>query len=837
MTSSISTGTKLGRYEIRAKIGEGGMGEVYLADDTKLGRQLALKILARDLTENPEHLQRFEREARAASALNHPNIVTVYEIGEADGAHFIATEYIGGQRLSDRMKLSHLKCPEVLDAGIQIASALAAAHEAGIIHRDIKPDNIVVRKDGLIKVLDFGIAKLTKAQEPSVDTESITKALLRTTPGVVMGTTKYMSPEQARGYEVDERTDIWSLGVVLYRMVSGSAPFDGDTMSDVIASILRTEPPTLTDEIPRELQQIIDKALQKRRRDRYQRVSDMLHDLKECKQHHEFLSKLATSVPPEPTAHTSPPTSLQSTSTETSFITQAPDTMTSEYIAREVKRHNRPLFVVLAVLIGMITVGGLIALGAFAYTRYFTAGERASIDSLAVLPFANVSGDAEMEYLSDGLTESLINNLSQLPGLKVIARSSSFRYKGKDTNAGEVARALGVNSVLTGRVLRHGDNLQIHVELVDARDNTQMWGAQYNRSGRDLMAVQQEIAQEISRNLRLKLSRAQQDRVGQAHTASAEAYELYLKGRFYWNKRTAEALLKSVEYFNQAIEKDPNYALAYAGLAEAHIVLPFYSGVSTHDSYPKAKTAARRALELDPSLAEARTALAAALMDYDWNLAESNKEFERAIQLNPNYPNSHHWYARENLTIMGQHDRAIAEMHRAQELDPLSLIINANLGKAYFNARRYDEAIRQLLKTIEIDSNFFVAHHYLGSAYAMKGANTEALASYQKARQLNENDAHVVALLGRHYAVTGDRAKATEAITQLKSMSTQRYVADYNFALIYAALGEKNKAFESLEKSFQSHTIDMLTLHYDPLIDNLRSEPRFGDLVRRVGLR
>jgi tetratricopeptide (TPR) repeat protein len=372
---------------------------------------------------------------------------------------------------------------------------------------------------------------------------------------------------------------------------------------------------------------------------------------------------------------------------------------------------------------------------------------------------------------------------------------------------------------------------------MDARDNTHMWGEQYNRSGRDLMAVQQDIAQEISRSLRLKLSSAEQSRVGNLHTANGDAYELYLKGRFYWNKRTGESLLQSVNYFNQAIQKDPNYALAYVGLADAYNVIPFYSVGTPQECYPKAKEAARRALELDDTLAEAHTAMASVLIDYDWNLWESNKEFERAIELNPNYPSAHHWYARENLTIMGNFDRALSEMRRAQELDPLSLIINANLGKAYFNARRYDEAVQQLRKTLEIDQTFFVAHHYLGSAYAMKGDYADALAEYQKAHQLNENDPHVVALMGRLYAVTGKRAEALATIAQLKSMAAQHYVPDYSVALVYAALGDKDQAFALLDKSYRDHSVDMLTLYYDPLMDNLRSDPRLAELERRVGLK
>jgi TolB-like protein/Flp pilus assembly protein TadD len=542
-----------------------------------------------------------------------------------------------------------------------------------------------------------------------------------------------------------------------------------------------------------------------------------------------FSSRLEASIPREQRLQSS-----RSGEVEAGRVTDVTDvnlTSRDQYIVNKIKRHKLGVATALVVLIGLVTIGAL------TYRRYLAAADQTGIDSLAVLPFVNDTGDSEMDYVSDGLSESLINNLSQLAGLKVIARSSAFRYKGKNANAEEVAHALGVKSILTGRVLRNGENLQINVELMDARDKTQVWGGQYNRSGRDLMAVQQEIARDISRNLRLKLSSLQQSRVGNLHTSNSEAYELYLKGRFYWNKRTGESLKKSLEYFNQAIEKDPSYALAYVGLADAYIVIPYFSVGTAQECYPKAKAAATRALEIDETLAEAHTAMAAVLMNYDWNLQESNREFERAIELNPNYATAHHWYARENLVIMGQFDRSLAEMRRAQELDPLSLIINANFGKAYFNARRYDEAILRLRKTVEIDQSFFVAHHYLGSAYAMKGDYAAALSEYQKAHQLNENDPHVVALTGRLYAVTGKRAEALSTITQLRSMATRRYVPDYSIALVYAALGEKDQAFGLLEKSYRDHTVDMITLYYDPLIDNLRSDPRFADLQRRIGLK
>jgi serine/threonine-protein kinase len=825
MHSDLSRGARVGHYRIVSKIGAGGMGEVYLAEDLKLGRQVALKVLVSELTVDPVRLQRFQREARAASALNQPNILTVFEIGEADGLHFIATEFIPGETLRDRLMQGPLELSEVLHLGIQIAQALAVAHEAGIIHRDIKPENIIVRQDQLVKVLDFGLAKLVSEETSATHQEAVTRALLKTTPGAVMGTTPYMSPEQARGRTVDERTDIWSLGVVLYQLVTGSLPFAGDTRSDVIASVLKTEPPPLahqTEQVPVDLERIISKALRKNREDRYQHIKDLLIDLKDCKQELEFRAKLERSLPAE----------LRSQQSSWSGMSTARDAVAEPTANPEarVKFPSRSAVIALVVLLAVVVI--LVIGGA----RYFAARDQTAIDSIAVLPFANNTGDPELEYLSDGLSESLINNLSQLPRLKVIARSSAFRYKGQALDAEAVAHALGVKSILTGRVGRHGDNLEISVELMDARDKTQVWGAQYIRTGPDLMLVQQEITREISRNLRLKLSRAEQSKASRPSTTNAAAYEFYLKGRFFWNKRTGAALKQSVAYFNQAIEQDPGYALAYVGLADAYIVIPFFSVETAQESYPKAKAAARRALEIDDQLAEAHTAMAAILLDYDWNLPESNAEFERALELNPNYANAHHWYAIENLAIMGDFERALAEMRRAQELDPLSLIINANLGKTYFNARRYDEAILQLRKTIEIDQAFFVAHHYLGSAYAMKGNFPAALAEYEQARKLND-DPHVLALLGRLYAVSRQRAQALKIIAQLKEIGRQRYVADYSLALIYAALDEKDQAFALLEKSFQEHTVDMLTLYYDPLIDNLRSDPRFAELEQRVRLR
>ena len=836
---TLSAGAKLGRYEIRSQIGAGGMGEVYLAQDTKLDRKVALKTLPADVASHRDRMERFVREAKAAAALNHPNIAHIYEIGEADGVNFIAMEFIDGHTLRELIHGRQTDLAKLLRYLQHAAEGLAKAHAAGIVHRDLKPDNIMITRDGHAKILDFGLAKLIEPQQTSqTSSEGISElatAILQqhSTPGMVIGTVGYMSPEQAQGKinEIDHRSDIFSFGCILFEAATGRKAFEGKDAIDSLNKIIR-EPvlpiSTFNSELPTDLQRIVRRCLAKDPEDRYQTIKDVAIELRDLRHELTGSTGLDTTVP-APEKFGVPPSdgqlsSARSLPPEGGTPSSYPPS-SAEYIVRGIKEHKLAAFI--AVLVVAI---GALGLGIFLHAR----NTEVAIESIAVLPFQNKSAEADTEYLSDGLAESLIYRLSQLRNLKVSPTSSVFQFKGKEIDPVKVGQQLGVNAVLSGRIVQRGDNLTISAELVDVRYNKLLWGEQYERKMSELLQTQREIAREIVDKLKLKVS-GEEKGLAKHYTESNEAYQLYLKGRFYWNKRNADALKKSVEYFNQAIEKDPNFALAYAGLADAYCVFPTYSAAAPRESYPKAKAAAKKAMEIDETLAEAHASLAWVLFLFDWNFAESDREFQRAIQLNPNYPTAHHWYGDANLRVTGRFDEAIAQEKRAQELDPLSLIINADLGTAYIYARRYDEAIEQLRKTIEMDPSFYYARWRLGTAYELKGSLHEAMIEYQNARALND-DPTVLALIGRAYAVSGKRDEASRTLDQLKEIARQRYVPAYAFAMLYAGLGEKDQAFQWLERGYQDRAFDMPYLKVDPLIDNLRSDPRFADLMRRVGL-
>jgi serine/threonine protein kinase/Flp pilus assembly protein TadD len=833
--AELKPGQVIGSYEIISFISRGGMGEVYLAQDKRLGRRVALKLLPATVTKDVNRLRRFEQEARAASALNHPNILTIHEIHEADSTLMIATEYVEGETLRQRLRYDTLDLQTALHIAIQIADALAAAHQASIIHRDIKPENIMIRPDGYVKVLDFGLAKLTEHASPMSAAEATTKRV-KTGSGMIIGTVGYMSPEQARGQTVDARSDIFNLGAVIYEMVAGQKPFDGETPSDVLAAILKSEPPVLshfTPEAPPELVRIVTKALRKDREQRYQVIKDMLLDLKSLKEEMEFQAKLDRSIAPsESNEGVAPGSQPQRLITETDA--EEVSTKTREIAGKPTLPQNQKarrtwlLITLLSLLIA--------AVGFFAY-RSFIQNDSEQIESIAVLPFVNESGNAEVEYLSDGMTESLINSLSQLPHLSVKARSTVFHYKGKEAEPQRIATELSVQAILSGRVVQRGNDLTLYLSLVDGRNGNQIWGEQYNRKLTDLLALQTEIAHDVSKKLRLRLTSTEQQRLARQGTENAEAYRAYLRGIFYWNKGLAPGFEKSREYFQRAIDLDPTYARAYAGLAD-------YYGFATigllppNEAWPKAEAAANKALALDDTLAETYNALAAVKLYYhrDWPSAE--RYFRRGIELDPNSAEIRAHYA---LCLMsfGRNEEALAEAQRSVELDPLSPRFNYFWGRILFFMRQYDRAIDQFRKTLELDPNYVTAHEDLGDAYAQKGMQREAVAEWGKALTLR-GAGEQASILERTYAASGFeatvRALAQEQLAKLNErMRRGEYVPAHEYVTAYTRLGDKEQAFAWLDKAVQETYGFAGVVKVNPIYDKLRSDPRFQESLRKVG--
>lgn len=837
---TLPQGTSLGHYEIHSLLGRGGMGEVYLAHDSRLRRNVAVKILPVGVTENRTRLTRFEREAFAASALNHPNILTIHEIGEHEGMHFIASEYVEGESLRQRMSHSDIELREALDIASQTAAALAAAHHAGIVHRDIKPENIMVRKDGFIKVLDFGLAKLAneKPEPEETDPEAHTRTkVINTEPGMVMGTASYMSPEQARGLEVDERTDLWSLGAVLYEMVSGKLPFEGPTTTDVLSTILHREPPSLLlhhPDYPAELERIVEKSLTKDKEERYQSAKEQALDLKRLKQRLELDAELERSITPEaelrrrnPAASSLTSFSSAATATASGASTSAASavhTMSSaEYVVGELKRHK-----IAAVALGVLIVAGV----AMVYYGYTKSNHSEAISSVAILPFANVGGDQNMEYLSDGLSESLINSLSQVDHLKVISRGSVFKYKGKEVDPAEVARALDVQAIVTGRVVKVGDQLQISAELVNAQNKAQLWGERYQRNASDLHAVQADISQQIAAKLRLRLSSTEQQLLLKGAAANPQAYDMLLRARFFTANGSIDAFKKSLDYTNQAIALDPNYAAAYAQLANCYRALAGNSVIDPKEANPKAEAAIKKALQLDDSLAEAHVELAWLKMN-EWDWATAEREYRRAIELNSNLSLAYTGYS-QYLTTMGRHEESIAAVKRARELDPLRLGIIATLGYRYFQARQYDRATEQINSALELDRNSALPHVLLGYTYSAQGEFDKAVEEFKIATQIDGKNTSDSCYFGYALAKAGRRGEAEAILKELKT--TKEYVSPAELAVLYTGLDDKESALASLEKAYADHDLQMQYVKIDPHYDSLRSERRFQELIRKVGL-
>ncbi|MDT5158023.1 MAG: eukaryotic-like serine/threonine-protein kinase [Acidobacteriota bacterium] len=803
----IAAGTHLGSYQIRSAIGAGGQGEVYQAFDTTLHRLVVLKVLPPEHTFKPAMLARFEREARLASSLDHPNICTIHGLHETNGVRFIAMQYVEGKNVRQLVKGHPLELTSALTIAIQVADALAAAHARGIVHRDIKAGNVMVTETGVVKVLDFGLAKLLEPEREDTNDPHLTEL------GVPYGTATYAAPEQAAGGKVDHRADIFSTGVLLYEMLAGTWPFKGQNNIEVRYAVLHDEPAPLArargeeSSVIERLQEVLDRALAKDPAGRYQRVEDLSADLR----------AILREIDPE---------ASQGSSFPGVVVPVAPRRRTRAGVFAFLLRRK---------VVAFMAGGALLLALAVGVSLYLNRARHVPIDSLAVLPFTNVGADPDAEYLSDGISESLINSLSQLPSIKVRSRNSVFRYKGRGTAPEKIGSDLGVRAVLTGQVRRRGDEIAVNVELIDVQDDSHIWGESYTRRLSDLPRLQEELSRDITDKLRLRLSGADEQRLVKSYATNSEAYQLYLQGRYYWNKRTGEGLQKGIEYFTRAIEKDGNYAPAYSGLADCYSLLNVYDVAPATESEPKAREAATRALALDDGLAEAHASLASVSYRFDWNWPDAEQHFKRAIELKPDYATAHQWYS-AMLAAEGRFDEANAEARRAHELEPFSLTINSVVGRRLYYAHQYEQALVVHRRTVEMDRTFVRGHVELGSTLAQMGRTDEAVAEFRQALALDEGSITALAGLGHAYAASGQRGQALQLIGQLNELAKRRYVSPYHLAIIYAGLGERERALDELERAADERYNWLVFLKVEPLFESLHSEPRFNALVRRVGL-
>jgi serine/threonine protein kinase/tetratricopeptide (TPR) repeat protein len=781
----LSTGSiYAGRYQIIEELGKGGMGRVYRAIDKKLNEEVALKLIKSEIAADKKTLERFHNELKLARKIGHRNVGRMYELMEERGAHFITMEYVPGQDLRGLIRQTgQLTVGKAVSIAGQICEGLAEAHQLGVVHRDLKPSNIIIDRDGNARIMDFGIARSLKAKGITGD-------------GVMIGTPEYMAPEQVEGKEADQRSDIYSLGIILYEMLTGTVPFEGDTPLS-IAVKKKTErapdPKNLNPQISEDLSRLILRCLEKDREKRYQEVNGVIDDL----------GKIEQGIPAAERA------GLKRKSLTSKEIT--------------VKFSLRKIFV--PALIFLILVAAAVMIWQLLSHREAVSSQPGE-HSIAVLPFEDLSPEKGHEYLCEGLPETLINALNNIADLRVPARTSSFSFKGKEHTVGEIGQKLNVETVLEGSIQVVGNNLQVTARLINVKDGYQLWNGRYPRQLADLFSIQDDIAQEIVKALKIKLLGEKEEKIVKRYTENIEAYNLYLKGRYFWNMRSEEGLNKAIENFGQAIQKDPKYAIAYSGMADSYTLLPWYGRWMPKDAVPKARAAALQALELDSSLGEAHTSLAAIHYWYDWDWPAAEKEFERGIELSPRYATGHHWHG-SYLGDLGRLGEAIAEIKQALELDPLSLIINQNLGDYLYVARRYDEAILQYRKTLEINPGFKITHDWLGRAYLKKGMFKEAIEVFQKSKS---------AMLVYAYTTSGNRTDALRVYEEWIKKSSQQWIEPFDMAFVYFGAGKSDLMFNALEKAYQERHPMLLDFIKDPLIDGIRQEPRFKALLKKMNL-